>query len=209
LTLRKHPEDDAGVKRYRQISKRDEAALIRLRRRFGESGVLDILRSLPDRDVTKRSTGPSRTKRTRQCLLAFLYQCRCCESSPISIARFARYLSATVEIHCARLIPPNYKAIKSLAALEKDIARGFQETSSQDFRVAVEALVAWRFIHVNPRWPFLISGRPQLLITPKQPAKLIAWIDAAIKTAGASPELIKRRFQVTSSNTPQRLSDKK
>jgi hypothetical protein len=84
---------------------------------------------------------------------------------------------------------------KTIAALETDIRRGLQEMSGKDGRVVVEALLWWRFIHINPRWPFVLSGPPQLLMTIKQPAKLVEWIDAAIVSAGASADLLKQRFQ--------------
>jgi hypothetical protein len=191
------------VKRSQQISARDKAALIRLRRRFDMRELLEIIQSLPDRNVVDGGAPPTPARRTRQCLLAFLYFCRCCCEGHISVHQFANYLDRTVEIKYARRIPLNYKTAKTLDALEKDIGRGLQEVASKDYKLAVAALLWWRFIHVNPRWPILISGRPQLLITPKQPTKLIRWIDAAIKLAGNSPELIKPSFQEALRNAPK------
>jgi hypothetical protein len=55
----------------------------------------------------------------------------------------------------------------------------------------MKGLVWWRFTHVNPVWGFAVSGRPHLLVTPRKPAELIAWIDAAIKVSGVPETLLK------------------
>jgi hypothetical protein len=60
----------------------------------------------------------------------------------------------------------------------------------------VDAMLFWRFFHVNPFWPNVCAPRPHLLITPRKPAEMIGWIDAAIKLSGVPDHVIKQRFTI-------------
>jgi hypothetical protein len=196
------------LKRCQQISARDQAALVRLRRRFGEAGVRDILRSLPE-SPRKHSGGAPRMRSTRQCLLAFLYYCKCCKDPPVSVAFFAQNVGKVVEIKYSRRTPPNHISHKTIPALETDVRRGLKKISEKDYRDAVAGLLWWRFIHVNPRWGFGFSGPPLLTVIPKKPETMIAWIDAAIRSAGASPELVSQQYQKNLPHSLRITSDKK
>ena len=196
------------LKRCEQISARDQAALVRLRRRFGEAGVLDILRSLPE-SPQKHSGSAPRMRSTRQCLFSIFILLQVLQRSASFVAFFAQNVGKVVEIKYSRRTPPNHISHKTIPALETDIRRGLKKISEKDYRNAVAGLLSWRFIHANPRWGFGFSGPPLLMVIPKKPETLIAWIDAAIRSAGASPELVGQGIQKTLPQSLRITSDKK
>jgi len=113
----------------------------------------------------------------------------------MSVSAFARRLPQVVEIKSSRKAPLVYTQPRSIAALEADLRRGLRMVLADDavLHRMMEGLLWWRFNKVNPRWGFIISGPPYLAITPKRPAELLSWIDAAVKLTG-NEESIKRRF---------------
>jgi hypothetical protein len=179
--------------RPQKVSARDEATILRLRRKMGKADLIRYVQSVPDRKANRKPSGAPRMKRTRQGLLAALYLFRECQSHA-TISAFAGRLPQVAEIKYSRRVPPVYITYKSAAALETDLRRGLQVNSEKDRRTMVDALLFWRFFHVNPFWPFGCGPQPHLLITPKKPAEIIRWIDATIKLSGVPEDVVKQRF---------------
>ena len=134
-----------------RVSERDDATLTRLERRLGRHGLIEYLQSRPEPKPIKKSSGPPRVTRRRQCLLAVLYHCRLARGHT-SISAFAKRLPSIVEIKSSRRTPPSYTSIKSTSALEADLRRGIRESSSKDYLNMLDGLLIWRFVHVNPEW---------------------------------------------------------
>jgi hypothetical protein len=178
-----------------KVSGRDEKTILRLRRKMGQHGLIRYIQSLSDKKVKRKPPGAPRMTRARQGLLAALYQFRICQRNT-TVSAFARRLPQVVEIKYSRRIPPIYITYKSAGALEADLRRGLQVDSEKDLRRMVDAMLFWRFFHVNPFWPNVCGPRPHLLITPRKPAEMIGWIDAAIKLSGVPDHVIKQRFTI-------------
>jgi hypothetical protein len=181
-----------------KASTRDEATLLRLRRRMGQDGLIRYIQLLADEKAVPKRSGAPRMKRTRQGLLGALYLFSECQRHS-TISEFASRLPGIVEIKYSRRIPPVYTVYKTPAALEADLRRGLRGDSEHDRRRMIDSLLFWRFVHVNPLWGFGCGSNPHLLISPKKPSRIIGWIDAAIKRSGVPEDAVRRRFQ------PQRI----
>lgn len=178
-----------------QVSDRDRATMTRLRKRLGVNGLIKLLQSdpQPDRKGASGSRGAPPTQPTRQCLLAILYHCRLCKGH-ITIPAFAKRLDKVVAIEYSRRTPLAYR---SLISVEADLRRGLRRADHKMYLVGLSGLLFWRFTHVNASWGYYFSGTPHLLVTPKKPAELIGWIDAAIERSGVSEQSIRQLYQVS------------
>jgi hypothetical protein len=173
-----------------KVSARDLASLLRLRRRMGPEELIRFIQSLSDDKRLPKARGAPRMSRTRQGLLAALYDFRECKGHT-TISAFANRLPRIVEIKYSRRTPPVYTSYKSVAALETDLRRGLRDDSKKDRLNMISTLIWWRFNHVNPLWGFYGGPRPHLLIMPKNPSEMIGWIDAAIKLSGVDERILR------------------
>jgi len=178
------------------ISDRDRSTILRLRNRLGRDGLVQLVDSEPQLERKPGPRGAPRMHRTRQCLLAILYQCRLSKGQ-ITIPAFARRLQKVVKIEYSRRSPPAYLTYGSLTSLEADLRRGLRETDRDAYLAGFSGLFLWRFNlnQLNERVGYYSFGSPHLRVTPKKPAELIGWIDAAIESAGFSEQAFRQLYQ--------------
>jgi len=128
-------------------------------------------------------------------MVAALYLMRC-HSQRMSVARFASEIGRTVQFQFARSVSargPNYSVYKNPKALEQDLRRGLEDADQKLTSEMMYSLIWWRFSNFNPSWGFYVGGGAHLQIAPKNPRRLISWIDGYLD-ATKSRDLLKAKF---------------
>ena len=177
-----------------KVSARDEKTILRLRRKMGQHGLIRYIQSLSDKKVKRKPPGaPRMTRATGPPRGALSIQ-----DMPKAYDSF-RFRETPTSSRRNQILPshtPDLHHVQVGWCLEADLRRGLQVDSEKDLRRMVDAMLFWRFFHVNPFWPNVCGPRPHLLITPRKPAEMIGWIDAAIKLSGVPDHVIKQRFTI-------------
>jgi hypothetical protein len=179
------------------LSKRDKETLHRLLKKYSKAEFDDLIAVERSRLVrtTKSDRGAPRSPKAQQALLVALYVARCCHAlcvdqrvrRPISVRGAAQEIYEVVEIRIIRPRKhglPTVRNIKSVRALHEDLRSGLRNHDPQTVAATIVGLVWWRRKHVNPKWGWSGSAsvKQTVSIFPKNPTKLIRWIDALIAT---------------------------
>ena len=165
-----------------KVSRRDEATLLRLIRRFDREGLIGVINDLP---VEPKRRGAPQLPRLRQSMLVALFKIGSL-SHKGSRSQFSARLFDAVELAHARTVAkgrPKKTVYKTARALDQDLQRGLKQPDEVLIRGMIRALIRWRKTNVIPEAPeagFYLGGRSHLMVTPLNPDLLTRWIDNAI-----------------------------
>jgi hypothetical protein len=134
----------------------------------------------------RRKRGRPKEKKHRQALLVALYFMRNYYKRCLSVRSVAGEIYETVDIQSKHSDSGGYKSYKSPEALQEDLRLGCALNDEQMIAQMAYALVWWRKTHIDPKSGFSSGGIPYLKITPRNPLKLIRWIDAFLAAEGLS-----------------------
>ena len=171
-----------------KVSRRDEATLLRLIRRFGREGLIRVINDLP---VEPKRRGAPQLPRLRQSMLVALFKIGS-PSHKGSRSQFSAQLFDAVKLAHARTVAkggPKTTVYKTARALDQDLQRGLKQPDEVLIRGMIRALIRWRKTKVSPEAGFYVGGRSHLMVTPLNPDLLTRWIDNAIDLAGARERL--------------------